>query len=117
MPSPPPVYNFARIRIVRSRESWWAIKHPERMHLDPIEVTPLAGAPAHATEQAHEAVAIAAPDEAPAVIHMPSPSYWPPVAACGLLVLVCSLLTTMALVPIGVLLVSASIYGWSTEAP
>jgi cytochrome c oxidase subunit 1 len=99
IPSPPPVYNFARVPTVHSRDPWWAIKHPERMHLAPLEVTRQAGGPAHATEQAHEAVAIAAPHEAPTVIHMPSPSYWPLVAACGLLVLVCSLLTTMALCP------------------
>ena len=45
IPSPPPVYNFARIPTVHSRDAWWAMKHPERMHLDPIEVTPLAGGP------------------------------------------------------------------------
>jgi len=38
IPSPPPVYNFARIPAVYSRDAWWATKHPERMHLDPIEV-------------------------------------------------------------------------------
>ena len=61
IPSPPPVYNFARIPTVHSRDAWWAMKHPERMHLDPIEVTPLAGGPAHATEQAHDVVRTATP--------------------------------------------------------
>ncbi len=65
IPSPPPVYNFARIPTVHSRDAWWAMKHPERMHRDPLEVTPLAGGPAHATELAHEVVATAAPDASP----------------------------------------------------
>src|SRR5205814_1581862 len=62
IPSPPPVYNFARIPTVHSRDAWWAMKHPERMHLDPIEVSPLAGGPGHADERPHQVVATAAPE-------------------------------------------------------
>ena len=43
IPSPPPLYNFARVPVVHSRDAWWAFKHPERMHEDPIEVTPTGG--------------------------------------------------------------------------
>src|SRR5436305_10330196 len=60
IPSPPPVYNFARIPTVHSRDAWWAMKHPERMHRAPIEIEPLAGGPAHATDWASESVAVAA---------------------------------------------------------
>src|SRR5947209_19619824 len=84
IPSPPPPYNFARIPTVHSRDAWWAMKHPERMHLDPIEVSPLAGGPGHADERPHQVVATAAPESAPPVIHMPSPSYWPLLCALGL---------------------------------
>src|SRR6202521_5822292 len=93
IPSPPPVYNFARIPTVQSRDAWWAMKHPERMHLDPIEeASPLAGGPGHGTEQAHSSVAVAAPNAAPPIIHMPSPSYWPLLCALGLFVMASGLL-------------------------
>jgi cytochrome c oxidase subunit 1 len=125
IPSPPPVYNFARIPTVHSRDAWWAMKHPERMHLDPIEVTPLAGGPAHATERAHEVVATTAVAESQTVIHMPSPSYWPLIAAAGLFLMAAGLLVAQvpgigtAAIPlftvIGFFVLVAAIYGWSFE--
>ncbi len=125
IPSPPPVYNFARIPMVHSRDAWWAMKHPERMHLDPIEVTPLAGGPAHATEQAHDVVAVAAPGALPPIIHMPSPSYWPLLCALGLFIMASGLLVADSVGPVvipffaivGLLVLIGSIYGWSYEAP
>jgi hypothetical protein len=99
------------------------MKHPERMHLDPIEVTPLAGGPGHATERAHEVVQTATAEASPAVIHMPSPSYWPLFCAVGLAIMATGLLVADAIGPmaipifaiVGVLIVIASIYGWSFE--
>jgi cytochrome c oxidase subunit 1 len=127
IPSPPPVYNFARIPVVHSRDAWWAMKHPERMHLDPIEVTPRAGGPGHATEQPHTAVAVATAEVAPqpSVIHMPSPSYWPLVIAVGLFIMASGLLLADAFGPVsiavcvivGFLTVVGGIYGWSFEEP
>jgi heme/copper-type cytochrome/quinol oxidase subunit 1 len=125
IPSPPPVYNFARIPTVHSRDAWWAMKHPERMHLDPIEVTPLAGGPGHATERAHQVVATAAPEAAPPVIHMPSPSFWPLLCALGLSIMATGLLLADSFGPVtipifailGLLLLIGSIYGWSFEEP
>ncbi len=124
IPSPPPVYNFARIPMVHSRDAWWAMKHPERMHLDAIEVTPLAGGPAHATEQAHEVVATTAVSDVPPVIHMPSPSYFPLLAAVGLALMAVGLLVAdtagPSVIPIfaitGLVVLLGSIYGWSFES-
>jgi cytochrome c oxidase subunit 1 len=123
IPSPPPSYNFARIPIVQSRDAWWGMKHPERMHLDPIEVTPAAGGPAHATEQAHEVVQTATPNAPPTIIHMPSPSYWPLLCSVGLFLMASGLLFADAFGPVmipifaivGLLLLIGSIYGWSFE--
>ncbi|MBV9133762.1 MAG: cbb3-type cytochrome c oxidase subunit I, partial [Chloroflexi bacterium] len=123
IPSPPPIYNFARIPTVHSRDAWWAMKHPERMHLDPIEVEPLAGGPGHATETAHDVVAVAAPDAAPPVIHMPSPSFWPLLCAVGLATMASGLLFADSFGPVtipifavlGLMLLIGSIYGWSFE--
>ncbi|MDQ6673927.1 MAG: cytochrome c oxidase subunit I, partial [Chloroflexota bacterium] len=100
IPSPPPVYNFARIPAVLSRDAWWATKHPERMHLDPIEVTPLSGGPSHAAQLAHDSVATAAPEAPPPVIHMPSPSYWPLLAALGLSLMATGLLAADSFGPV-----------------
>jgi heme/copper-type cytochrome/quinol oxidase subunit 1 len=121
--SPPPVYNFARIPVVHSRDAWWAMKHPERMHLDPIEVTPRAGGPGHARPQAYNVVEQAPASEPPPVIHMPSPSYWPLLVAIGLFITAAGLLVSEAVgtlaIPIfavvGVALIFAAIYGWSFE--
>jgi len=94
------------------------------MHLDPIEVTPLAGGPAHATETAHDVVQTAPVDAGPSVIHMPSPSYWPLLCALGLAIMATGLLLADSVgsvaIPIcaiaGLILVIGSIYGWSYEA-
>jgi len=123
IPSPPPIYNFARIPTVHSRDAWWAMKHPERMHLDPIEPTPLAGGPGHATETAHTVVQTAAPDAAPGVIHFPSPSYWPLLCAMGLATMAVGLLladsfgtvTIPIFAVLGLMLLIGGIYGWSYE--
>src|ERR1700730_11613967 len=124
IPSPPPVYNFARIPSVHSRDAWWATKHPERMHLDPIEVTPLAGGPSHGAQLAHEAAATTTENAPPPVIHMPSPSYWPLLAALGLSLIATGLLAADSFGPVtipilaiaGLLLLIGSIYGWSFES-
>src|SRR5262249_23779758 len=123
IPSPPPVYNFARIPIVHSRDAWWAMKHPERMHLD-MEVTPLAGGPAHGTELAAAVVGTTTAVAAPPVIHMPSPSYWPLLAALGLFIMASGLLVADVVGPfvipifaiVGLIVLFGSIYGWSFEA-
>jgi hypothetical protein len=99
------------------------MKHPERMHLDPIEVTPAAGGPAHATQQPHTAVATAPADAPPPVIHMPSNSYWPLVVALGLGILAVGIvsidLAGPAVLPffliIGLVTIFGGIYGWSYE--
>jgi hypothetical protein len=99
------------------------MKHPERMHLDPIEVTPRAGGPAHATERAHDVVEAQTEDAPPPVIHMPSPSYFPAMIALGLFIMASGLLVADAIGPlaipvfaiVGFLIVVGGIYGWSFE--
>src|SRR6266700_3578533 len=100
IPSPPPVYNFARIPIIDSRDAWWAMKHAKLR-----------------TTQSH--------DTAPPAIHMPSPSYFPRMVATGLAIMASGLLVADAGDPmtipifavVGLLIVLAGIYGWSFEPP
>jgi cytochrome c oxidase subunit I len=117
IPSPPPLYNFAKIPVVHTRDAWWAAKHPERTHVDPIEPSgaALGGGPAHGALVAHAGTETAIAQ--PALLHMPSPSYFPFMVACGLLVLASSLLITLALIPVGLLIMIAGVYGWSFEEP
>lgn len=63
--SPPPVYNFAAVPVVYSKEPFWDQKYPELAHDKP------------------PAGAVAPVAEDPASIHMPNPSYWPIVIAFG----------------------------------
>ncbi len=114
IPSPPPPYNFVRIPAVATRDAFWAMKYPDRIHVDEVEPTPVAGSPATVRNVPHEVVTLAQPEAAP-VIHMPSPSYFPVLVALGLVVAASGLLLTMALVPVGILLLLAGIFGWSFE--
>src|SRR5207248_338519 len=69
--SPPPPYNFAEIPVVHSRDDLWRRKYVEDEDGKVMPVPPVAS-----TEEDQEAGEVHA--------HMPSPSYFPLVAALGL---------------------------------
>jgi cytochrome c oxidase subunit 1 len=96
------VYNFARVPVVHSRDAFWAIKHPDWVHHGGAAYAPHDGQEEHASQE-------------PPVIHMPSPSYFPLMIAVGLLIAASGLLTTLAMVPIGALIILAGIFGWAYE--
>jgi cytochrome c oxidase subunit 1 len=109
IPSPPPVYNFARVPQVESRDAFWAMKYPDRLH-DGSHV------PAHAEVGGHQGhVPDAGEPKAPPIIHMPSPSFFPFMTAMGLVIAATSLLTSMVMLPIGVLVMMAGIFAWTFE--
>ena len=92
--SPPPEYNFATIPVVHARDDWWHRKYD----------------PARAAEP------VPAPD--PHGIHMPDQSWYPLLAATGLLiggfgVVYHSLLVAL----IGLPILLAGIYLWALEGP
>ncbi|MEA2641230.1 MAG: cytochrome c oxidase subunit [Chloroflexota bacterium] len=127
IPSPPPAYNFAVIPEVHSRDPFWLQKHPELASHELTESTGEItigaqhvgdlGIPAvHAGQDGgHEA-------HGDVHVHMPDPSYWPPIAGlgffiAGLGVLIASATTyaALGLTGIGLLTVLVAIYGWSLE--
>jgi cytochrome c oxidase subunit I len=110
IPSPPPEYNFEEIPVVRHRDDFWHRKyaHDRQGKLVPI---PMGGA-----EAAAEAHAAPAAHGAGHGIHMPSPSYWPLVAALGFPLLAYSaIFRTLPLVFVGAIVLLTGLYGWVLE--
>jgi cytochrome c oxidase subunit 1 len=92
--SPPPVYNFARIPTVLSRDELWARK---RGLSRPVE--PPRG------------------DAEPAVtdIHLPPPSYYPIVVAAGIVAVAAGALTHLTVLIAGVLITVFGVYAMAFE--
>ena len=93
--SPPPDYNFAEIPHVEGRDPYWTTKRR----------TEAAGQPVAGPE---------APVD-PSTIHMPSPSYWPVVAATGVVIIAAGLLTHYGVSFAGGLITVIGVIGWSNE--
>ena len=124
--NPPPEYNFAEIPIVTARDEVWHRKYAEDEQGRPVPraVPEVPSEPArlevsgngeaeldveeHAEEEAHE--------EHEPHIHMPTPSYYPLLAAIGLPIIAYGLMyKTWYVAVIGGLVTLASIYGWALE--
>jgi cytochrome c oxidase subunit I+III len=91
--SPPPVHDFEEIPPVFSRDTFWREKHGDRHGRKPAVPPP------------------AAHDH----IHLPAPSFWPLVAAVGLLAAVVGALVHLALVLAGVLVAVVAFFAFALE--
>jgi len=103
IPSPPPPYNFAEIPTVRARDDFWHRKYREDESGQPIPV--VAGGAVeeeHATGDHH-------------AIHMPSPSFFPLIAALGFPMVALGLMYDYALVAAGAAVLVVGVYGWALE--
>jgi cytochrome c oxidase subunit 1 len=108
--SPPPEHNFDEIPVVHSLDELWHRKYAETRGGRVVPV------PAGGAGDEHEAVADdSAGHGAGHAIHMPSPSYWPVVAALGLPIIAYGLIFNMWLVGLGVVVVLVGFYGWILE--
>jgi cytochrome c oxidase subunit 1 len=103
--SPPPEYNFARIPQVHAVDAFWHQKYVEDSQGRPVPVT--AGG------------AVASGDDEDEVdvhsIHMPSPSYFPLIAACGFPLIALGIIYDYALCAVGVAVMLVGLYGWALE--
>ncbi|MGI8425615.1 MAG: cytochrome c oxidase subunit I [Actinomycetota bacterium] len=110
IPSPPPEYNFAEIPHVKERDDFWHHKYSEDPKGRPVPV-PVGGA-----EQAqHDPSAEHADGHG---IHMPSPSYFPFVAALGMPIMAYSVIfRSWILMALGTVVTLAGFYGWILEPP
>jgi cytochrome c oxidase subunit 1 len=103
IPSPPPHYNFAEIPIVRRLDDFWHRKYAEDQKRRPVRVpVGAANGPNQGRETGHD-------------IHMPSPSYWPAVAAVGVPLIGYGILYGWLLIAAGAVAMLVGLYGWGLE--
>jgi len=104
IPSPPPPYNFAKIPQVHALDDFWHRKYAEDPAGRPVPV------PTGAADHADDGHA-----DGGHGIHLPSPSYFPILAALGFPILGFGLIYDPALVAIGVVVTIVGLYGWALE--
>ena len=94
--SPPPVYNFASLPVVRSRRPLWDLKHPDDpdWQFEPTDVFP------DLTPEDKEAIEI------------PAATPWPIVLASGIALLFAGLVTTEFVSLLGAILALCGSVGW-----
>ena len=97
IPSPPPVYNFARVPHVHGRDDYWLQKYGD----------------GHGGEPRAKPSPVTAAEIAS--IHMPSPSYWPLLLALALTFMVSGLMISMYQVIVGGLLTLYLMYKFAME--
>ena len=107
IPSPPPVYNFAEEPVVRHRDDFWHTKYIDVPEHAPRRVL-AGGADGHEEHSEH------------GHIHLPSPSYFPALAAVGLPVMGYGVIysdtgASWPLIISGVLILLLSLFGWVLE--
>ena len=104
-PSPPPEYNFAEVPLVKHRDEFWHRKYVPTPEGEPTRV--FAGGADGDVETAEH-------DEGHG-IHMPSPSYFPVVAALGLPITGYGVMYSPALIVLGLLTTMLGLFGWVLE--
>jgi cytochrome c oxidase subunit I len=102
--SPPPVHNFDEVPTVHALDEFWHRKYVEDERTGRLVPAQAGAADGHDAD----------PDAGHA-IHLPSPSYWPLVAALGMPLIGYGVLFSWWLVGIGVLLALTGFYGWAME--
>jgi cytochrome c oxidase subunit 1 len=108
--SPPPEYNFAEIPVVHSLDEAWHRKYAETRGGRVVPV-PAGGS----GEVLHDGDAHDGAHGGGHAIHMPSPSYWPIVAAFGLPLIGYGIIFNWALVGVGVVVMLVGLFGWILE--
>lgn len=126
IPSPPPEYNFAEIPNIESRDDFFCRKYApaeDGKWRPTSEYWSLRGLPENSEtppedsshEPGRDGTTAERAEEEGHEIHMPSPSYWPVVAAIGLPLVAYGLLYWLPLAVLGGLVTMVGLYGWALE--
>ncbi|HLE79864.1 MAG TPA: cbb3-type cytochrome c oxidase subunit I, partial [Dehalococcoidia bacterium] len=108
LPMPVPAYNFAEIPTVHSRDDLWHRKYVEDEQGRPVLVVAAGGSGEPPGHNEHG-------DGGHHAIHMPSPSFFPLIAAIGLPIIGFGLIYDWALVAVGAMVLLVGLYGWALE--
>jgi len=103
-PSPPPIYNFDEIPTVHALDEFWHRKYVEDERTGRLVPAQSGAANGHD-----------ASDHGGHGIHLPSPSYWPFVAALGMPIMAYGVLYSWWLFAAGVLVTLFGLYAWALE--
>jgi cytochrome c oxidase subunit I len=120
--SPPPHYNFEIVPTIHARDELWHRKYVGEGEQPPVRV-PAGGSADHSPgEEAIPDQALPAHGpghEGHADIHMPSPSYYPLIAAIGMPIMGWGVLapgvTQIALLAVGGIILLTGLFGWVLE--
>jgi cytochrome c oxidase subunit 1 len=102
-PSPPPIHNFDEIPTVHALDEFWHRKYVEDERTGRLVPAQAGGSNGHASEEGGHG------------IHLPSPSYWPLVAALGMPLIGYGVLYSWFLVGLGFFVALVGFYGWALE--
>jgi cytochrome c oxidase subunit 1 len=105
-PSPPPIHNFDEIPTVHALDDYWHRKYVEDERTGRL-VPAQAGAANGERAEEHHGDGHG--------IHLPSPSYWPVVAALGLPIMGYGVLSSWWVIGVGALVALVGFYGWAIE--
>jgi cytochrome c oxidase subunit 1 len=124
LPSPPPVYNFRVDPIVRSRDAWWAWKR-SRQSFGTSENEATLQIAGHTIghveiEEEHPSEEYLAQEANfthgdPSAVHMPNPSFFPLIAALGLVTMAVGMIFSYVLAVIGFLYLIVAVGAWAME--
>src|SRR2546423_3994667 len=111
IPTPPPEYNFAEIPVVHARDDFWHRKYTEDENGRLVRIPSGGADDGHHEEAAHDD----GHDGHGHGIHMPSPSYFPAMAALGIMIVGYGAIYHWWIGAIGGVVVLAGVFGWGNE--
>ncbi len=101
-PSPVPEWNFDPVPTVTRLDDFWYRKYADTADHKLVRIHTIEEVTQHSDGKG---------------VHLPSPSYWPIVAAFSLPIIAYGLLYTLWLCLVGGLLLAVAIFGWALEPP
>src|SRR5262245_19218988 len=110
--SPPPEYNFEEIPVVHSLDDLWHRKYAET---EGGRVVPVAAGGSGEDAAVDEHAGQHGAGGRGHAIHMPSPSYFPLIAAAGLPIIGYGLIFGVPAVALGLVITLAGFFGWALE--